>query len=105
MKRLVSVVATAGFAALGLFGAAPAQACDDGANTPTKYSLPNPATGGTVWYSTDDGDAGVTSDGPQGYIEVRQDGGGYEVGGRHSSGALYGQINSDDLGSICLPGG
>ncbi len=102
MKKLLAAVAVFGFAVAGVFGASPAQACDDGANVPTESSLPSP-TGGTIWYSTADGSAGVTVTGSQGYIEAREEGEGVEIGGRSSNNAVYGQVNTDNPSAICLP--
>lgn len=98
MKKVLAAIAIGGYAIAGLFGST-AQACDDGPNTASS-SLPSPS-GGTIWYSTGNGDAGVTVTGSVGYIEARQDGEGIEVGGRHSGNAVYGQANTD-TGSVCV---
>lgn len=98
VKKILAAIAIGGYAVTGLFGST-AGACDDGPNS-ANQSLPSPA-GGTIWYSTGGGDAGATVTGSQGYIEARQSGDGVEVGGRHSTDAVYGQVNTS-TGQVCV---
>lgn len=101
MRKLILAGAAAAFALAGLAAAPGAQACDNGYNPNGSYQS-NPGTGGVIITSTDAGNRGVTSQGPTGYIEAREYNGGYEVGGRHSSNLVYGQVDSNNPGAICV---